>query len=79
MGCDMSTVVSLDQETLALLGSCAEFRSISREEMLREAIVGASEYDRKFRASVEADLRDIAEGREISSEQMENEAQDLLE
>lgn len=79
MGCDMSTVVSPDQETLALLGSGAEFRSISREEMLREAIVGASEYDRKFRASVEADLRDIAEGREISSEQMENEAQDLLE
>lgn len=54
MECDMSTVASLDKETLTLSDSCAEIRSVSREEMLLEIIAGASEYDRQFRTSVEA-------------------------
>lgn len=66
--CDMSTVASLDQETLTLSDSCAEIRSVSREEMLLEIIAGASEYDRQFRTSVEAGLRDIAESIQADEE-----------
>ncbi len=68
MECDMSTVASLDQETLTLSDSCAEIRSVSREEMLLEIIAGASEYDRQFRTSVEAGLRDIAESIQADEE-----------
>ena len=68
MECDMSTVASLDKETLTLSDSCAEIRSVSREEMLLEIIAGASEYDRQFRTSVEAGLRDIAESIQADEE-----------
>ena len=67
------TQINLDSATLAALDACAEFRSLSREEMLREAINEAAEYDRYYRKEVEAGLRDTAAHRIISNDQMKTE------
>lgn len=73
------TAVNIDKESLAKLDESASFRSSSREETLREAINYLSEYDRDYRESVEAGLKDIAEGRTISNEQMNLEAKTLIQ
>ncbi len=73
------TPINLDSATLAALDACAEFRSLSREEMLREAINEAAEYDRYYRKEVEAGLRDAAAGRIISNDQMKTEMLEFSE
>lgn len=74
----MSLSIKIDEDTLAKLDASASFRSLSREAMLREAIEAATAYDHYYRENVEAGIRDANEGRVISAEQMEAEAQALL-
>lgn len=71
--------ITLDNDTLALLDASAKFRSLSREDMLRQAIQDAAEYDRYYRESVEAGLRDVEAGRVISNEQMQSEMTALFQ
>ena len=73
------TAVNLDQDTLAKLDASAAFRSLSREATLREAIGYLTEEDCRFRASVEAGLKDIEEGRVISNEEMKSRAKALIQ
>lgn len=73
------TQINLDSGTLATLDACAEFRSLSREEMLREAINEAAEYDRYYLEEVEVGMRDAAEGRVISDEQMKADMAEFLQ
>lgn len=74
----MSLSITIDEETLAKLDASASFRSLSREAMLKEAIDQATAYDKYYLENVEAGIRDADEGRVISAEQMEKEAQALL-
>lgn len=71
--------ISVDSETLSVLDASAEFRSLSREEMLREAINEAAEYDRYYCKSVDTGLKDAAAGRTISNEQMKAQTAALLQ
>lgn len=71
--------ITLDSDTLALLDASAQFRSISREDMLRQAILETAEYDRYYRESVEAGLRDVEAGRVISNEEMRAEMAALFQ
>ena len=65
--------VKLDNETLASLDASAKFRSLSREEMLRQPILDAADYDRYYRESVDAGLKDIEADRIISNEERKKE------
>lgn len=67
------TAINLDQETLAKLDEAASFRSVSREDLLRETINNLADYTRYYRESVELGLKDIREGRVISDAQMQTE------
>lgn len=67
--------VNIDQDTLALLDESAAFRSLSREDMLREAINDAAEYDRYARSKIMRGLQDITEGRVYSSEEVDKRAE----
>jgi|GEM_PF-2969813 len=71
------TQISLDEATLASLDAVASARALTREETVREAIKTLVEYDVWFRRKVEAGLKDIQEGRVISSQEMEAEADSL--
>lgn len=65
--------LTLDNDTLALLDESAKFRSLSREDMLRQAIQDAADYDRYYRESVGTALLDVEAGRTISNDQMQAE------
>lgn len=67
--------VNIDQETLSLLDESAAFRLLSREDMLRQAINDAAEYDRYARSKIMRGLEDIAEGRVYSSEEVDARAE----
>ena len=73
------TQIAVDEATLLSLDAAAALRSLSREEMLREAVHNLSEYDRWFRAKVEAGLQDAREGKTVSHEEMETEAAALCQ
>ena len=68
------TQVALDQESLALLDATAAASAFSRGEALKEAIVQYSEYDRWFRAKVEAGLQDARDGRILTAEEVDHRA-----
>lgn len=63
------TAINLDQDTLNKLDQAALFRKSSREEILREAVNSLAEYDRYFRESVQAGMKDFQEGRIFSDEE----------
>lgn len=63
------TAINLDQDTLNKLDQAALFRKSSREEILREAVNSLAEYDRYFRESVRAGMKDFQEGRIFSDEE----------
>lgn len=67
--------VKLDQDTLALLDESAAFRSLSREDMLKQAINDAAEYDRYSRVKIMRGMQDISEGRIYSSEEVDMRAE----
>ena len=73
------TAINLDQDSLEKLDASAAFRSLSREEVLREAISHLTEEDHRFRTSVEAGLKDIEEGRVISNEEMKARTRALIQ
>lgn len=75
----MSLTISLDTEAMAALDNSANLRHLSREETVREAVIHLARYDAYFRRDVEEGLEDIRNGRTISDEQMNAEAQALLD
>lgn len=72
------TQISIDADMLARLDATSLANSISREQALREAIANYCEYDRWFRSSVQRGLDDIRDGRVLSHEAVEREAEALL-
>ena len=70
------TQIAVDQESLAMLDSIAAASSLSREDVLKEAITYYSEYDRWFQDMVQAGRTAVANGDVFSQEDIE--AEDIL-
>jgi len=72
------TQIAVDDTTLASLDAAAVLRSLSREEMLREAVQNLSEYDNWFRGKVEESLQAYDAGDVHSHEEVELEAEQRI-
>lgn len=70
------TQIAVDDTTLASLDAAAALRSLSREEMLREAVQNLSDYDQWFQDMVQAGKAAVANGDVFSQEDIE--AEDIL-
>ena len=70
------TQIAVDQESLAMLDSIAAASSLSREDVLKEAITYYSEYDRWFQDMVKSGRTAVANGDVFSQEDIE--AEDIL-
>lgn len=68
--------ITLDDERVGLLAGAASV--LSREDARKEAIEQDGAYDQWFRAKVEEGLKDLAEGRVVSHEAVEAEAEALI-
>lgn len=67
------TAINLDQDTLALLDASASFRSLSREDALREAVEQLYADDLRLEALVEEGRACVAKGNFHTQEQIEQE------
>ena len=70
------TQIAVDEATLLSLDAAAALRSLSREEMLREAVHNLSEYDRWFHHMVQEGKSAAAKGEVFSQDEIE--AEDAL-
>jgi len=72
------TQIAVDEATLLSLDAAAAFRSLSREEMLREAVQNLSDYDNWFHGKIEESLQAYDAGDVHSHEEVELEAEQRI-